>query len=80
MAAAHYHYAWHLFLVDRLDEAIAEHERARDLDPRTQKHRVSQRVYTAAGRYDDAITAAKQVLELNPRNGLGWEGLAFATA
>jgi TolB-like protein/Tfp pilus assembly protein PilF len=78
MAAAHYHYAWHLFLLDRLDEAIAEHERARDLDPLTPRNTAYLSVlYTTAGRYDDAITAAKQVLELNPRAGLAWEALAF---
>ena len=78
MPAAHYHYAWHLFLVDRLDEAIAEHERARDLDPLTPRNTAYLSVlYTTAGRYDDAITAAKQVLELNPRAGLAWEALAF---
>ena len=78
MPAAHYHYAWHLFLVDRLKEAIAEHERARDLDPLTPRNTAYLSVlYTTAGRYDDAITAAKQVLELNPRAGLAWEALAF---
>ena len=35
-------------------------------------------LYTAAGRYDDAIAAAKQVIELNPRAGVAWEALAFA--
>ena len=79
MAAAHYHYAWQLFLLDRLNEAIAEHERARDLDPLAPRNTAYLSVlYTAAGRYDDAIAASKQVLELNPRNGLGWEGLSFA--
>jgi TolB-like protein/tetratricopeptide (TPR) repeat protein len=79
MPAAHYHYAWHLFLVDRLDEAIAEHERARDLDPLTPRNTAYLSVlYTAAKRYDDAIAAAKQVLELNQRAGVAWEALAFA--
>jgi eukaryotic-like serine/threonine-protein kinase len=75
----HYDYAWHLFLFDRLDEAIVEHERARDLDPLTPRNTAYLSVlYTAALRYDDAIAAAKQVLELNPRAGIAWEALAFA--
>jgi len=78
MPAAHYHYAWQLFLLDRLNEAIAEHERARELDPLTPRNTAYLSVlYSAAGRYDDAITAAKQVLERNPRAGLAWEGLAY---
>ena len=79
MPAAHYHYAWHLFLLDRLEEAIAEHERARDIDPLTPRNTAYLSVlYTAAGRYEDAIAAAKQVLELNPRSGVAWEALGFA--
>src|SRR6185503_359456 len=79
MPAAHYHYAWHLFLLDRLDEAIAEHERARDLDPLTPRNTAYLSVlYTAARRYDDAVAAAKQVIELNPRAGVAWEALSFA--
>ena len=79
MPAAHYHYAWYLFLVDRLDEAIAEHERARDLDPLTPRNTAYLSVlYTTAKRYDDAINAAKQVLALNQRNGVAWEALGFA--
>jgi TolB-like protein/Flp pilus assembly protein TadD len=35
LAMNHYHYAWFLFLMGRLDEAIVQHERARDLDPMT---------------------------------------------
>jgi adenylate cyclase len=29
----HYHYAWHLYLYDQLEEAIVEHTIAQDLDP-----------------------------------------------
>jgi len=79
MPAAHYHYAWHLFLLDRLDEAIAEHERARDLDPLTPRNTAYLSVlYSAARRYDDAIAAAKQVIELYPRAGVAWEALSIA--
>jgi tetratricopeptide (TPR) repeat protein len=33
IAMNHYHYAWHLFLHDQLDEAIEEHLLAQELDP-----------------------------------------------
>ena len=79
LPGAHYDYAWQLFLLDRLDEAIVEHERARDIDPLTPRNTAYLSVlYTAARRYDDAIAAAKQVLEQYPRSGIAWEALAFA--
>ena len=65
--------------LDRLDEAIVEHERARDIDPLTPRNTAYLSVlYTAARRFDDAIAAAKQVLEQYPRSGIAWEALAFA--
>jgi tetratricopeptide (TPR) repeat protein len=33
LAMNHYHYAWHLYLYDQLDEAIVEHTIAQELDP-----------------------------------------------
>ncbi len=33
MAFSHYHYAWHLYLLDSLDKAIEEHKIAQQLDP-----------------------------------------------
>ena len=79
LPGAHYDYAWHLFLLGRLDEAIVEHERARDVDPLTPRNTAYLSVlYTAARRFDDAIAAAKQVLEQYPRSGIAWEALGFA--
>ena len=40
LAMNHYHYAWYLALFGRREEAIAAHERARDLDPLTPLHTV----------------------------------------
>ncbi len=67
LAMTHYHYAWYLPLVDRLDEAIEEHKRARDLDPlRPGNTAWLGALYSYAGRYDDAIVEARKALELNP--------------
>jgi serine/threonine-protein kinase len=67
LAMTHYHYAWYLALFNRLDEAIAEHKLARDLDPLRALHTgwLGQ-LYNYAGRYDEAIIEAKKALELNP--------------
>ena len=77
LAMNHYHYAWYLFLVDRLDEAIREHERARDLDPLTALHTFwLADLYRAARRYDDAIAAAKKGSEINPNAAAAWSVLS----
>jgi serine/threonine-protein kinase len=66
LAMTHYHYAWYLVLFDRLDEAIAEHKLARDLDPlRALNTGWLGAIYNYAGRYDEAIVEAKKALELN---------------
>lgn len=66
-AFTHYHYAWYLALFDRLDEAIAEHKLARDLDPlRALNTGWLGDLYNYAGRYDEAIVEAKRALELEP--------------
>ena len=78
LAGAHYHYAWHLYLFDRLDEAIAEHERARDLDPLTPRNSAYLvTLYAAAKRYDDAIATAQKMLESNPRAAVAWQALGY---
>jgi tetratricopeptide (TPR) repeat protein len=67
LAMTHYHYAWYLALFDRLDEAIAEHRLARDLDPlRALNTGWLGGLYVLAGRFDDAIVEARKALELSP--------------
>lgn len=67
LAMSHYHYAWYLCLVGRLDEAIAEHIRARDLDPLTPLHTAwLGSLYSYRGDFDLAIETAERALELNP--------------
>jgi serine/threonine-protein kinase len=78
LAQNHYHYAWYLMVHGRLDEAIVEHEQARDLDPMTPANTAWLGiVYATARRYDDAIAAAKKALEMNPRSGVAWQALGF---
>ena len=68
LAMTHYHYAWYLCLFDRLDEAIAEHKLARDLDPlRPLNTSWLGDLYNYAGRYDEAIVEAKKAIELAPK-------------
>jgi tetratricopeptide (TPR) repeat protein len=78
LAPNHYHYAWYLYLHGRIDEAIVEHERARDLDPLTPRNTAYLTdIYVAAGRYDDALATAKKAIEMTPRSGVAWQALGF---
>jgi len=66
LAMTRYHHAWYLALFDRLDEAIAEHQLARDLDPlRALNTGWLGGLYVFAGRFDDAIVEARKALELS---------------
>ena len=65
---------WHggyLSLLGRHDEAIAEHQRARDLDPLSLivNANLTRALYWAR-RYDDAIAQARRTLELDPGFGV----------
>ncbi|MBN2564304.1 MAG: tetratricopeptide repeat protein, partial [Candidatus Eisenbacteria bacterium] len=67
LAMTHYHYAWYLALFDRLDEAIAEHKLARDLDPLRPLHTAwLGGLYLQAGRPDEAVAEVQKSIELNP--------------
>lgn len=64
-AITHYHYAWLLFLLGRLDEAIEEHKLAQKYDPFNPQHTgYLAWLYSAAGRYDDAIQEARKSMEI----------------
>lgn len=55
----HYHYAWFLALFGRIDEAIEEHIRAKELDPLTPLHTAwLGGLYNMVGEYDKAIAEA----------------------
>ena len=61
----HYSYAWALYLFGRMEEAIVEHELARDFDPLNPFYTALLGVlYTYAGRHEDAIREANSSLEI----------------
>jgi tetratricopeptide (TPR) repeat protein len=66
-AMAHYHLAWFLAVEDRLPEAIAEHIKARDVDPLNPLHTAwLGELYRLNGEPEKAIAEARKALELNP--------------
>jgi TolB-like protein len=72
IAMLHYHYAWYLVLMGRLDEAIVEHKLAKALDPLTPLHTAwLGGLYTIGGRYDDAITEARKCLSMDDQYAMG---------
>ena len=71
LAMNHYHYAWYLAVIDRMDEAIVEHKRAQELDPLTPVHTAwLGGLYWIEGNYEEAIAEIQKVFKLNPENRL----------
>jgi TolB-like protein/Tfp pilus assembly protein PilF len=63
----HYHHAWYLALFGRADEAIAEHKRARELDPLTPLFSVwLPSLYMHLGQIDRALAEARKNIEQYP--------------
>lgn len=66
LPAAHYHYAWGLFLWGDMEKAIEEHKLAQKYDPFTAKYTSwLGGLYCFDGRYDDAIRESKIALEIH---------------
>jgi TolB-like protein/DNA-binding winged helix-turn-helix (wHTH) protein/Tfp pilus assembly protein PilF len=76
LARAHHGYSYYLVIMERLDEAVSESERARDLDPFDfyANEWLGQALYHAR-RYDDALRQLRRTLEMFPDRGqrLYWE-------
>jgi serine/threonine-protein kinase len=69
LAWNHYHYAWYLALFGRVEEAVAEHERAKALDPLTHYHTTwLPALYWWSGDEERAYAEAKEVVEDYPDN------------
>jgi DNA-binding winged helix-turn-helix (wHTH) protein/Tfp pilus assembly protein PilF len=66
-AHGHHDYAWFLVSVGRFDEAVAEMEIARDLDPLSPLANADVGwVYLRARRYDEAIVQIERTFEIEP--------------
>jgi TolB-like protein/DNA-binding winged helix-turn-helix (wHTH) protein/Tfp pilus assembly protein PilF len=76
LATAHLWYSYYQEFTERLDEAVSESERARDLDPFDlyANERLGQALYHAR-RYDDALRQLQRTVEMFPDWGerLYWE-------
>ena len=80
LALNHYHYAWYLALFGRMEQAIVEHKRARDLDPFFPLHTAwLGGLYWIEGNFEDARDEALKSLEILPGfpHGLYVLGLAY---
>ena len=72
LAIAHYHNSWFHALFGRMDEAIAEHKRAQELDPLMPLHTAwLGALYLWEGRYEEAIEEARKSIEINPNYPVG---------
>ena len=81
LAMNHYHYAWFLALFGRVEEAIAEHTRAAELDPLTPLHTVwIPALHWFSGDYERALEQALPLLERYPENSIIWRVAARSAA
>ncbi len=72
----HYHYSWYLVLFGRMNEAIREHKKAKELDPFSSYQTAwLGAIYNMVGEYEKAIAEAKLAIEL-PNNFIGRTVLA----
>jgi TolB-like protein/DNA-binding winged helix-turn-helix (wHTH) protein/Flp pilus assembly protein TadD len=78
-ATGHHWYAWHLSLLGRNGEAIAEMRRAEDLDPLSLIINADlAELLLIAHFYDDSIQQSRKTIELDPNFGLAHNQLAQA--
>jgi TolB-like protein/DNA-binding winged helix-turn-helix (wHTH) protein/tetratricopeptide (TPR) repeat protein len=78
-ATAHHWYAWHLALLHRDDEAIAEMRKAESLDPLSLVINADlAELLVLAHSYDESIQWSRKALELDPNFGLAHNHLGQA--
>ena len=64
LAMNHYHYAWYLAMFGRVEEALAEHRRAQELDPLTPLHTTwLPALYWFSEDYEQALPLARENVE-----------------
>ena len=78
-ATAHHWYAWHLALLRRYDEAIAEMKKAQNLDPLSLIIDADlAELLALANSYDESIVQSRKAIEMNPNFALAHNQLALA--
>jgi TolB-like protein/Flp pilus assembly protein TadD len=78
-ATAHHWYAWHLALLHRYDEAIAEMRKAENLDPLSLVINADlAELLALAHSYDDSIRQSRKTIEMDPNFGLAHNHLGQA--
>ncbi len=78
-ATAHHWYAWHLSLLGRYDEALAEMKKAQNLDPLSLIINADlAEVLVLAHSYDDSIQQSRKTIEMDPNFAMAHNQLAQA--
>lgn len=78
-ATAHHWYSWHLALLHRYDEALAEMRRAASLDPLSLIINADlAELLALAHSYDESVRQSRKVIEMDPRFGLAHNHLGQA--
>jgi TolB-like protein/Flp pilus assembly protein TadD len=78
-ATAHHWYAWHLALLHRYDEAIAEMRKAENLDPLSLVINADlAELLALAHSYDESIQQSRKTIEMDPNFGLAHNHLGQA--
>jgi TolB-like protein/DNA-binding winged helix-turn-helix (wHTH) protein/Flp pilus assembly protein TadD len=78
-ATAHHWHAWHLSLLGRFDEAIAEMKKAQNLDPLSLIINADlAELLVLAHHYDESITQSRKTIEMDPNFALAHNQLAQA--
>jgi TolB-like protein/DNA-binding winged helix-turn-helix (wHTH) protein/Tfp pilus assembly protein PilF len=78
-ATAHHWYAWHLSLLNRYDEAIAEMRKAQNLDPLSLIINADlAELLVLAHSYDESIRQSRKTIEMDPNFALAHNQLAQA--
>ena len=78
-ATTHHWYAWHLALLHRYDDAIAEMKKAQNLDPLSLVINADlAELLAIAHLYDESIQQSQKTIEMDPRFGLAHNHLGQA--
>jgi TolB-like protein/DNA-binding winged helix-turn-helix (wHTH) protein/tetratricopeptide (TPR) repeat protein len=78
-ATAHHWYAWHLSLLGRFDEAIAEMRKAENLDPLSLIINADvAELLVIAHHYDESMAQSRKTIEMDPNFALAHNQLAQA--